>query len=99
MSATHRKVQYFSLIILTLIGSVAAYGQAERDTGIQNYRAGKYQEAVSVLEKLYQEESADRPTLLYLAASYTKLGRTSDANAIFSRLDEAKPTTVRIGLR
>ena len=87
-----RSYRLFTLLVLIFAGAMASSAQSDRDAGIEHYRSGNYKEALSILGKLVDEKTADRQTHLYLAASYIKLGRASEAVKIFKKLKKAKPS-------
>ncbi len=91
MSAS-RSLRCLTLLAFLFAGAIATSAQSDRDTGIEHYRAGNYKEAVSILGKLVDEKTADRRAILYLAASYIKLGKASEAVEIFKKLRKAKPS-------
>lgn len=70
----------------------AVYAQAEQD-----YRAGRYPEAVTGLEKVVQveEDYNDGYAIYYLAQSYRQTGDLENAKKYFQRMVELHPGTSR----
>ena len=70
----------------------AVYAQAEQD-----YRAGRYPEAVTGLEKVVQveEDYNDGYAIYYLAQSYRQTGDLENAKRYFQRMVELHPGTSR----
>lgn len=82
-----------SLSILTfLVLSLASFSsaQSDRDLGIELFRHGKYTEAVTALEKSFETDRVDYITLIYLGASYVKIGNDTKAIETFSQAQKFK---------
>lgn len=79
-------------LAFTLFLSVSVFAQDETEKGVELYRNGKYDEAVSILKKSVEIDKKNRKAWTYLGASYFKLGnRKETANAFLKASDITIP--------
>lgn len=67
------------LIFTILLFSFAAFGQTERDKGIELYQSNDYSTAVTVLQNAVKVDQNDRDAWLYLGMSLARAKKTTEA--------------------
>lgn len=72
-----------AVVLLVLAGAVV-HGQSEAaKKGIEQYQAGNYAEAITVLQQVVEKDKNDRTAWRYLGAAYQKTGNPQKALEYF----------------
>src|SRR5688572_5856714 len=101
MPPMQRGSLFLSLVLAMLTGS--AIGQEEeRAKGIALYRAGNHAEAITVLQKVVDADTANKVAWMYLGGALQNTGKKKEALEAFkkpsggARLDEKFDSDVKI---
>lgn len=92
-----RHPRLVTLAFLVVVLSTAAFGQSDRDKGIEQYRAGNFARSIELLEPLLATGDADYTTGMYLAASYVHSGNRDQARSVLSKLNSFKAPLAPLG--
>lgn len=79
------------LTILILSSVIFAFGQTEREKGIEFYGRGEYQKAVESLQKVVEADEKDGESWLYLGMSFAKSKKRKEAAKAFKKADKLFP--------
>lgn len=79
--------------LFALTGSVAA--QSYYDTGYENYKQRKFEEAIPDLEMAMRYDANNSDAIYYLANCYRNVGRTEEAKELYKQVIEMYPGTVK----
>ncbi len=74
-------------ICLILLSAVSIFAQSETEKGVELYRNGDFDGAISILEKVVKADEKDRQAWLYLGASFAKNEKKEDALESFLKAD------------
>jgi tetratricopeptide (TPR) repeat protein len=97
MNTRLHRIAVFGLVLLA--AAVAGWAQAKSvvDTGVEFYKAGKYNEAIEVFRQVLRTSLADREIFtayLYLGYTYFALQQMDDAKAQVGKAVEIDPNFV-----
>lgn len=67
------------LTLTILMFAVVAFGQNERDKGIELYQSGDYNAAISILQNVVTADKKDRDAWLYLGLSFARIKKDNEA--------------------
>lgn len=83
------------LICLILFSAISIFAQSETEKGVELYRNGDFNGAITILENVVKTDEKDRKAWLYLGVSLGKKGKDTDALKAFRKWDsiKLKPTT------
>lgn len=81
------KIVVFCFIFLSV---VSIFGQSEADKGVDSYRNGDFEQAISILENSVKSDSKDKKAWTYLGASYLKKGLKKEAAKAFLKASEIR---------
>lgn len=73
------KLSRLLFIILIFSFTVSIFAQSETEKGIELYRNGDYDQAITVLENAVKIDEKDRQAWLYLGMSFGRKGKDKDA--------------------
>lgn len=70
---------------------VFAFGQTEREKGIEFYQKGEYEKAAQYLQTVVEVDKKDRKAWLYLGMSLGRLKKGKEAVKAFKKADKLTP--------
>lgn len=87
MKSAH--IKFFAAAALTLLFSIGALAQTEREKGIEFYDAGDYTSAIDTLEKAVAADKTDGIAWRFLAMSYAQSGEKAKRKKAVGAFREA----------
>lgn len=76
-------MKFLILLSLVFLSTISIFAQNETEKGVELYRNGDYDGAISVLENVVKTDEKDRKVWIYLGASYVKKKKDQEAGKAF----------------
>jgi tetratricopeptide (TPR) repeat protein len=85
VKALAMKLSRYLLIGLIFLSALSVFAQSETEKGVELYRNGDFDGAISVLENVVKTDQKDRQAWLYLGLSFGKKRKDKDALKAFRK--------------